>query len=266
MGDDEKEIVNYDNLTFAGVKSLINEEINSNEGHKKILKPLLNAMESVQSIPIVTFNKSLYILSCDSPSLSSKEIEYYKKDNNFSEYLLRYDGKIKPNFINPSNQKYNYIYGKYYTSKDNLKKSFSKYLNTGYSPKFPSIDYYSLISSKLMGYGSDDYTNFQNQFKNSEDSNIKDLPDIKWFNNSKILILKSFFSTKINITDVNNDGTISLNELNKGIEEMVKNYYNLDDYTTSYVVSQYDITYDLQETSFEDNTTIFKYIVNFNLK
>ena len=66
-------------------------------------------METAKQIPLVSIDKSLFINHASSPSMSSNEIEYYKDDEIGSGecYMLRYDGKIKPTFINFNDDKYN---------------------------------------------------------------------------------------------------------------------------------------------------------------
>lgn len=246
---------NRNKLTFAYIKKILKSLDFSKEKYH-LLKSLLDAMESLREIQVVALNRSLYIDRCKSPSLSTNEIEYYKRDKDFFEYLLRYDGKIKPNFISEPKNK---IYIKRFDEED--LSNFTKYINSGYAPKFPSIDYFSLKSFDLT-YSWDNYSSI-----------LKDLPydypDVKWFNQSRSLMLIPSLKYDLVVEDKNGDGSISKEELCQVLRNKIiatYRYNSKDESKIDYTISQYNITYDLQETSFEGNKTIFKYIVKFDLK
>lgn len=150
--------LNY--VTYANFVNLLNN-ISNNSGHEaynKINEPghplyyIKKKLESVNQVPLVAMNRSLYITKASSPSISTKEIEYYKNDNASIEecYVLRYDGKIKPTFITEEDSGSKNL--KYFkteiSEKDYLKSEFIKYSNSKYPPLYPSIKYCAIEKDK----------------------------------------------------------------------------------------------------------------------
>ena len=130
-------------LTFAGIKNMLNSKDDINNHPLRFLKHKLSLVEVDD---LISIDKSLYLVNADSPNLISTEIDYYKNDDKDQSYVLRYDGKIKPTFIKSNlNNKY---YKKVYNENEYKKLNYTKYIRTGFSPKYPSIGYCAWESEK----------------------------------------------------------------------------------------------------------------------
>lgn len=92
----------------------------------------------------IHFNTTLAGIHANSPSLSSKEIYYYKKKTD--KIIIRNLGKIKPYFISENGLYYNQRYSKKYL--EEIKDVYQQYSNTCYGPKYPSLNYFSLNHNK----------------------------------------------------------------------------------------------------------------------
>lgn len=147
-----------DDATFAGMNKLLNNIYEDGDNHISLptnhaLMYLADKLKQVKPIPLISINKSLFINTASSPSLSSTEIEYYKDDNAVIEdcYVLRYDGKIKPTFISKSqSESMNNKYFKITVSEDIYNSSdFKKYELSGYPPLYPSIGFYAVHSKPM---------------------------------------------------------------------------------------------------------------------
>ena len=148
------------NVTYMGFKQILDNYIKSKENstYEQIDNALIYLnfkLNHVKPVPLITLNKSLYITKSHSPSISSTEIEYYKNDDSTSEecYVLRYDGKIKPTFINKEkSEAINKKYFKITLNKDEfLKSDINKYMHSGLPLLYPSIGYYA-INEKALSY------------------------------------------------------------------------------------------------------------------
>ena len=213
---------NNDNYVSDHTMNIYGESISM--GLSNILKKINNIFNSIVQIPLIILNNSLYISLADSPSLSSSEIVYYKR-NNIRNYLIRYDGKIKPCFGYGDN----YIYYKINNKSDDI-NTFRKYGDSGYSPLFQSIGFYA-YKSEILNY--DVPSNLIN--KNFE---------YKWFGKNKYIHTQNEFDFQI-ASDTDN-----INDINQKILEYFKDKFDFlnksDDYY-QYIISLYNIKYNLIE-------------------
>lgn len=214
---------------------------------------------------LVTFGGSIKFGAANGPSEKIKEITYYK-DNNSTEYIFRYDGKIKPTFVS---EPLNILYYKDFLS-DNRTEQKSKlqlsnyinYINSGYEPVYPSIDYCAIRKIDDWTYDKlPDITvsEFDDSIKVHND------PEYAWFNSSVALIL----SPEINIVYHNkkqSDGTYK--KLDDIIIEVLMKYYQLSENDTAiakYITSKYNITNNWEYYS-ETNVDDYNYSLTFRLK
>lgn len=235
-------------ITFNYINTVLNEYLKYNidkEGTDdlffNIISAICNWMGSIQEIPVAVFNKGLYMTRADGPSLSIKEIDYFKKDSSHLNYVMRYDGKIKPNII-PLNHKNNYWYTKifYNEQNENFDNSFS---NTKYQPIYPSIKFFGWEENIL------DY--------NTPPSYCNDLIEYKWFNNGININIYPYLYTIIE-SEINNQS-----EINSKIKEYLKNLYKTENnQIVDYIFSKYNIIYNLKE--YEQSKYIYE--IKLNLK
>lgn len=213
---------NIDNYISDHTLNIYGESISM--GLSNVLKKINNIFNSIVQSPLIILNNSLYISLADSPSLSSSEIVYYKR-NNIRNYLIRYDGKIKPCFGYGDN----YIYYKINNKSDDI-NTFRKYGDSGYSPLFQSIGFYA-YKSEILNY--DVPSNLIN--KNFE---------YKWFGKNKYIHTQNEFDFQIT------SDTDNINDINQKILEYFKDKFNFlnksDDYY-QYIISLYNIKYNLME-------------------
>lgn len=177
----------YNDITYKNVKDVLSsldpKSLSINDSN------LLNYISSVIEPTTYKFNKGVYIDKAPSPSVKSSEITYFKNDENESIYIDRYDGKIRPTFIDPSHDsRFNYLYTKKIYGKDDFKLDkpasiYSLYSSSGFEPLFPSIEYCS-IESVRQNY--EDYRGVVGE----------ELLEVKWFNWSHYIEL----APEINLT------------------------------------------------------------------
>ncbi len=166
-------------LTFKYVRDCVDG------GNDKILK-LKELLRSAEDITAIIFNKSIEIKQASGPTPTVSEVDYIK-DDNCTVNLFRYGGKLKPAFIEPDSNKYNYIYYKdvmpwsWYV--DSI---YKKYSATKYQPLYKSIGYYSIKNQKL------NYKSHETLFNDQHIS----LLEYKWFNNNAIYNLKGEIDLK----------------------------------------------------------------------
>ena len=141
----------------------------------ELIKNLYMYLSSVQEVKMIYFNNSLTHVNAEGPTSSVKEIDlHHIKASN---YMMRYDGNIKPHFFKPTDSKFNYFYEKCLISdKSNSEtKHSSDYLHTGYPPAYPSIGYYI-------------YNKYILDYKNCILNKDGKLDEYKWFNNNKYIV------------------------------------------------------------------------------
>lgn len=239
--EDEKWIIPYGaGLVHRNTLNIISETKNG----QYLISPLTilyNIMDSVKPLTLVSINNRLGIIAADSPSLNSKEIDYKKLDNE-SVYMSRYDGKIKPCMLTIENLHKNYIYNKKYLKDISDNDNFRKYVNSGYQPLYPSIGYWAYEDNTIT------YDKPLDFVLNTE---------YKWFDNSKILYTKPVLSFVI--SSEYND----INSINLSIKNHIKNITNSTDEIVDYMFDMYNIIYDFIGL---DDKNYFKYNINMKFK
>lgn len=164
---------NFNNLTYKNVVDYlinINPDLKTQIQENYQLIPYLidspvSFFSSAVEPNVISFTKGVFIHKTDSPSEQTNEIDYYKDDSMYITYLQRYDGRIRPTFIDPIspktivdpyslkfNQKFNYMFAKKQfdvaeikiDSENNDAQAYSKYSSSGFEPQFPSINYWAI--------------------------------------------------------------------------------------------------------------------------
>ena len=140
--------------------------------------------------------------------------------------------------------------------------NYINYINSGYEPVYPSIDYCAIRKIDDWAYDKlPDITvsEFEDSIKVYND------PEYAWFNSSVALIL----SPEINIVYHNkkqSDGTYK--KLDDIIIEVLMKYYQLSETDTAiakYITSKYNITNNWEYYS-ETNVDDYNYSLTFRLK
>lgn len=227
---------NYDNITVT------------------YLQQLYNMMSSKVDPSIIVFDSSIKYNNTPSPSINTTEVEYFKDDDSFN-YVIRYDGMIKPAFVDKNDILYykDYVYTRLKTS------PYALYGKDGQEPLFPSIDFCAI--KKLDDWS---YTKLP-KVKVTEYDDLVDVYDhtheYSWFNNSKCIILNDIIKfTYINTPQ--EDGTYKM--IDDVIYEVVGQYYNISDpKLIEYIKTQYE--YD-NNWEYYSNTNVDDYIYNITMK
>lgn len=181
-------------LTYASVKTLLNAYIKAKEIVKEIVKELYYELSvflnSLKQPDIISFRSGVDYQKVIGPTVDVDEIEYYKNDE-YDNYLYRYGGNIKPQFIDSNNSNIDsnidsniFYYKNIRSIEDSLDDKyidFGKYSRLNYIPNYKSIGYYSLESMDLK---YDEYP-----FPEGDINQISCNVEYSWFNDSKLLIL-----------------------------------------------------------------------------
>lgn len=223
-------------LTFKRMYNILHNNYTNLDTEISILYSIMKCKIDPE---LIVFNNSLLWTITDGPSKNIEEITYLK-DNDTTEYVFRYDGKIKPTFVNDNN----ILYYKDSISNDN--NNYKKYNNSGYEPLYPSINYCSIKSIKDWNY---------KQIPTEITNNI----EYSWFNNGLHLILSPKITFKC---VVHKDNIDTLNEL---INNHMCNFYKIDNMNVvKYILSKYDITYDWNYV--KNDVTNYEYNIILTLK
>lgn len=240
-----------------------NENINTTK--RDYLKSIYKLMSGVIAPTLITFGGSLKYFTDNGPSKQTLEVSYIK-DNEISvnqNYVLRYDGNIKPTFVdNPSTLYYkDYISDNRKNGKSKLQLSvYNKYAASGFLPIYPSINFCGIKKLSNYKYAAIPMVNV------SEHENavhiIDNSTEYKWFNNSLVYSLNPniYFECEIKSENVNED---YISEIIK--KHISKQYKIQESYKIDYIISKYNINVDWDYVSDTDINT-YKYKISMKLK
>lgn len=223
---------NNDKLTFKSIYNIVNSTENKDNTFNEFRKKIL----SVKYPKILVLNNSLSIKLIQHENLSVNEIEYFKEDD-VKVSIERYDGKLKPSFININDDFYKNIYYYKKSFDDEIKKQLYKY--DGITPLYKSIYYYYI--SEI-----------------DNDDKLKKLPEYKWKDKNSILVLKSNINDIIDVSVGQNidDEIKGIIISNNNIDNNIDN--NIENENENYIISLYQYKYDEIETN--------KYSIQIELK
>ena len=190
------------------------------------------------------------------------EVIYYNDDKT-QEYVIRYDGNIKPTFI--TDDRRNSLYFKDYLSHTSLynksnKNAYLRYINTGYEPIYPSLDYCSIKKIANLSYDK-----IPEVYISEHETDLKPFNkfEYSWFNNSKYIVLDD----NIKFTVKNEKSNFGIYKpIETIINECIQNYYNTKEpKRINYILSHYNIEYDWEYYS-NTNVDDYVYTIIFKLK
>ena len=217
-----------------------------------LLKSFIDVFLSFVTPSVVSLSTSVFADRISGPNYQSDEMVYYKDDSN-SEYVIRYDGKIKPSFTESRTMYYkDYISDDRGNGESKLQGSaYGQFAKTGYEPLYKSIGYYSILSREM------DYDNLPNVKVSEFDTEIpiNNAVEYNWFNRGKMMSVKDEHKFTLIKT--------AQQDLETMVKEYLENYYDIPDAT--YVRSLYDITYNWEYYS-NDNVTDYKVNITLKLK
>lgn len=236
---------NYDYLSFGyfynDVLHYINDNIDSitDTYTNKVIAELQRMLNSRVEPTLIPFNCSIQYNTAPSMSMNTTEVEYFKT-NEFN-YVLRYDGKIKPAFTVNRNTLY---YKESLSEADVPNSVYSVYNKNEFEPLYPSIGYCAIKKLDNWSYDSI-YDTTEHEYS--------------WFNNSKVLIL----TDTINFTYVNTKVNGTYKAVDDIIIEYLQVYYNTNNISLiKYIKELYNYTNDWEYYS---NTNVDDYIYSVSL-
>lgn len=237
---------NYDYLSFGYFYNdvLVYREEKGDEILDDNINSMLNELQKMLKSRVeptlVPFNTSVQYNTAPSMSINTTEVEYFKT-NEFN-YVLRYDGKIKPTFTSDKNTLY---YKESLSEADAPNSVYSVYNKNEFEPLYPSIGYCAINKLENCDYDTIYRTNDY---------------EYSWFNNSKVLILVD----TINFTYVNSPINGEYKRLDTIITEYLHQFYNTTDSALiQYIKSLYDYT---NNWEYYSDTNITDYIYSISLK
>lgn len=251
---------NYDGLTFKNIYNMLVRMNIRHSASDDYLKLLFDFMSSQCDPKIIHITSSLSWDYVKGPSHEVQEIEYFKNNYEYT-YVMRYDGRIKPTFIDGTTL-CNSLYYKD-TLKDNAiqHSKYYKYSNSGFEPIYPSLNYDSINKADKFDYDMIPYVRIS-----SSDDKIKLVrgPEYSWFNTGSIMHI----SPELNFKYVNkpNSDTGEYDSLNSIVYYLLKSYYNIDDDATiRYIMDIYEIKNTWEYLS-NDNIADYMYDIQLIMK
>jgi hypothetical protein len=227
------------------------------------ISDLFEMLKSVVYPQIVKFDKSLLYHNVDNiynGTLDISEKVYIKNDTDVNNYVVRYDGKIKPTFISIHNDKYNNVlyYKDCISDSINTTTIYSTYNKLG-EPLYPSIGYCAIKSINNWNYN---VLPLVNVTATSERINIFDnVYEYKWFNTNKCLVLKPTITAIKDVNNVNNNMN-----LDSVLNEIIADYYDIiDNEYVNYIKSLYTCNIDWDYVS-DSNIGNYRYYISLELK
>lgn len=249
--NNEEKIYSYINK----ISNNDHEDTEKNLGKEiKFIDVIFAILKNAISPELIMFN-SLAYTTVNGPSKNVDEIEYLK--SNDYNYVCRYDGKLKPTFIS---ENLNALYFKDYVSDNRvngdsklIKTPYIKFMNSGFEPKYPSIEYFPIKKIENWNY------NELPIVKSSEHicTVVNDI-EYAWFEDNVCLIL----SDKLKFIKENKkaEGYKTLKEL---LQDCISEYYKTDnERLINYIISKYNISSNWEYASL---TNIDDYIYDITL-
>ena len=252
----DKNMLSFRN--FSNIITSYNTGSNSDKNQTIILLKML--FKNVIMPEFIVFNKSLQYINALSPDTTkSEEITYFKDDNSDTayNYVIRYDGKIKPTFTNTTSTLYVKDYVSNNSESENGSKlqnsDYTKYDTTKFEPLYPSVNYCAIKSVDNW-----DYNNVPTCTV-TEHINPVDLIDTKyeytWFNKNICYVLFD------NLTfGYIKDKNTNINDI---IKKNIQHTYNIsDENLLNYIFNLYEIYECTNSNTSDDNT----YTLSIKLK
>ena len=253
---------NKNTLTFANMFNNLRRgsELGKVTG---VLNDLYEYMSSKLDPKIISFNGLLNWDYVAGPTNTVSEIEYFK-DNNKTDYVLRYDGRIKPTFIKePGYTLYykDFVSDVLSVNTSNLKNSlYAKYINSKFEPIYPSIGYSSI--KKLKDWTYDTMPNVLVTEHGDTPIPMCYPLEYKWFDAGHIIHVTPYIYFEAS-NRINSDGTYkSIYEITY---DYIKQRFNVTDEVCKYVLSKYDICVDWEYTKLF-NINEYHYKIELKLK
>lgn len=205
---------------------------NSKNNYAEFYKAFFNNPITPKTVNIY---RSILPVRCAGPTKDTMENTYYKINESYHQYLLRYDGYIRPTFIDTNSNEYNYVYYKDILSTaddetnvdEDKRVIYEKYIRGKFPPKYPSINYYPLTRKKLT------YDITVSEMKNLVDNKC----EIKWFGRSTVLALPYSIHIEQSYDKMMDIDAIAIAYLGDRLGN--------DGYPPRYIVKMYDIMYNI---------------------
>ena len=218
------------------------------------LNEICSMVKSVIKPELIVFNNGIAYSEVLSPSTDSTEVSYFKLNDYFN-YVLRYDGKLKPYFTTERNT----LYYKDYVSENTLPQTpYAKYGKSDFEPKFPSIGYCAI--KKLNEWNLRDLPSVTVSEHDDPVKIYREVNEYKWFNNSKCLILPPVIKFKYVYHAADDSQTVD-----EIVTNHIKEHHGITDDQIKYVKNLYNVTNDWDRCS-DDSLNDYVYNISLTLK
>ena len=289
--------LNYKNFINCDFSKLTNNDPQQ-FSRLKYLPVLQNYLRCVEKPKIVFFNKSIDSVPTNHPDPPSTnhniEIEYRKNDSK-NQYLIRYDGKIRPCMISINNTLYkNYLYCKL-TDDENILNIFNRYIQTKFKPLYPSVNYFAIDKIASINYNE---PNILPYLTGVDQDKKESIVEYNWYNSSKVFSLwqklkldivlyensiedviigddtdyyENYQQTHSQKSRTANLDKIHTSELEQAIKNKIEEQYSIPRMNekqsplVDYIYSQYDVKYKFEYIS-DTNINGYTYKVTLELK
>lgn len=254
---------NNDSLTFGKFYESLyllcnNGELENIGDEHAILyiEELYKMMKSKIDPSIIIFDKSILYTTVNNPSVTAEEVTYYKDDTAHN-WVMRYDGKIKPTFTTDCNT----LYYKDYLDESKLKDSvYTKYNTDKFEPLYPSINYCAIKKLNDWSYNKLPQV-VVTQYEEPVNVYEQDF-EYSWFNNNKCIILVP----ELSFTYVNKPINGVYKSVDDIIIECLQKYYNIDNVQLiTYIKGLYKYTNNWEYYSIT-NVDDYIYTISMQLK
>lgn len=208
--------------------------------------------------PIVVDMKLLGYVSAKGPVREISEVEHVKVSESTGK-IFRYDGNLKPCFIDMNDERRNYLYFKTGVFKSQLIYTpFVSYANSGYSAQYPSIGYYPYTKYRIDNINNRDVQLVDIDSGESVDVKTFMPYEYKLYNASKVLLLHNYMELEITLNPKDKD-------IYSEIKDMLHKTYDISTDKAEYIFNLYDVDLNWDYT-YPDNTSIYTYRIKLTLK
>lgn len=220
---------------------------------------MITWLNTVKEPKIYGFDTCLGYVIADGPTNPVIEVQHYKVPGNKS--IIRYDGLIKPTFVDPD---LNLVWWKCLLDKNNhpIPPEFAdpasnmlSYNRSGYAANYPSLQYYPWYATPIV---------IEDGVVKQPDEKILDtLPyEYSWYDNSIYMLLNNELSFTLTPDP---EQACTNDSIKKLIIYSIVTYYSVDFDKAVYIFNQYDCKWGWEYTE-KDNIEKYTYYVKLTLK
>lgn len=281
-------IINSNNLTSEPntvndlcFKNFINKDFSGQGNVRPILEFIQSILNIVEQPTFIFFHKSIEGSGVNIPDYASpkqleietndgtyaqpSEITYIKNDSMFT-YLIRYDGKLYPMFLNVDDNLFNYTYDiKQFVTDDEEFEYYNDMMWTKFPSNFPSVCY-TPRNIKIE--------NVSKYPRNDEDENIKEQypwVEYSWFQRNRFYNLTPSFEINVDASELSEETILKTfldyyrNKLS-GSRNGILSDVKVEKHIFPLYTASYSFDYNWNKLDELDENKKYKYTIKYTLK